>query len=293
MRPRPVRVRLSSNKFIARPGMVPIPDHLRPTQKLIYPSDNTTPFEKWYMEAYRAENENERLYLPIQWTALYCNNNFGKCHKTKLHIQHFLDNLDRENKYYTIVQYDDGILNNINNLDIKVFAMSGPRIDYPLPLLCTPHAYKFNDPKDIFASFVGRVTHPIRAKMIDQLKDVPGYYISTREHSLREYCNIMARSKYALCPRGYGANSFRICEAVQYDAIPIYISDDFILPYDNIRCGVILFDVNVMPCTVSEFLHVTNVNHSERFNEMQASKSLFTYEGCKAEILKELDNENA
>jgi hypothetical protein len=291
MRPKQHRVVLSKNNGIAHAGMVSIPINLRVPQLQQYPSDNTIAFERWYMENFVDANARERLYLPIQWTALYCNNNYGKCAKTKLHIQSFLDGLDRDKKYYTIVQYDDGILNDLSKLDIKVMAMSGPRIDYPLPLLAMPHQYQFNEDRDILASFIGRVTHPIRSAMIGQLQGKDGYYISTKPHSMRDYCQILARSKYALCPRGYGQTSFRIQEAIQYGAVPIYISDDFILPYDK-ECGVVFFDVNLMPCAVDEFLDVTSVNYGERLDSLIKSRHLFTYQGCKAEILEELRNEN-
>ena len=47
---------------------------------------------------------------------------------------------------------------------------------------------------------------------------------------------------FTLCPRGYGLNSFRIAEAIQYGSIPVYISDEFILPYamDFEKIGVLI-----------------------------------------------------
>ena len=39
------------------------------------------------------------------------------------------------------------------------------------------------------------------------------------------YVELMQRSIFALCPRGYGKTSFRICEALQLGAIPVYIHD--------------------------------------------------------------------
>ena len=35
-------------------------------------------------------------------------------------------------------------------------------------------------------------------------------------------------------PRGYGPTSFRLYESIEMQSIPIYISDEFILPYSNI-----------------------------------------------------------
>ena len=289
MRPRQHRVTLSRNKgLITREGMVAVPPAFKPAQNMQYPADNAIAFERWYMENYADADASERMYLPIQWTALYCNNNFGKCHKTKLHIQSFLDALDRSKKYYTIVQYDDGILNSLKHLDIKVFAMSGPRIDYALPLLCTPHRYEFKEERDIFASFVGRVTHPIRAKMIEQVKDLPGYYISTKPHKMEDYCRILARSKYALCPRGYGQTSFRIQEAIQYGAVPVYISDIHIFPYKSEDLPFLVHAFDWAP-DLSHYMNLMDVDYDRKMINLNKSRHQYTYQGCKLEILAELN----
>jgi hypothetical protein len=52
----------------------------------------------------------------------------------------------------------------------------------------------------------------------------------------------MSQSIFTLAPRGFGANSFRIAEAMQYGSIPVYISDEFILPFgvDFNRFGVLI-----------------------------------------------------
>lgn len=272
--------------------MVPVPANLKLKQNGQYPPDNTIPFERWYMENYVDADATERIYLPIQWTALYCNNNYGKCHKTNLHIQSFLQSLDPQKKYYTIVQYDDGILNNLAHLDIKVCAMSGPRIDFPLPLIAMPHQYTFNVEKDIFASFVGRITHPIRSEMFKQLKDKKDFHLLMDTLPLKHYCELMARSKYALCPRGYGQTSFRIQEAIQYNAIPVYISDEFIWPYqtEHFEYGIVLKQNE----DIAEYLELHNQHRYDiTLNLLEQSKHLFTYQGCKQEILTHLRNENA
>jgi hypothetical protein len=43
----------------------------------------------------------------------------------------------------------------------------------------------------------------------------------------------MRRSEFALCPRGYGATSYRMYEAMQFGAIPVYISDKFWIPFEK------------------------------------------------------------
>lgn len=265
-----------------------------------YPPDNAITFERWYLNNYSKADERERVYLPIQWTALYCNNGYGN--GPILHsIQKFIDGLDRSKKYYTIVQYDDGILNNIDHLDIKVCAMAGPRIDFSLPLLCTPHKFNFgvtagrqaNIKRDIYASFIGSLTHPIRMQMIEQLQGKEGYHISTNQHNLYDYCHILARSKYVLCPRGYGQSSFRIQEAIDFGAIPVYISDEFIFPY-NMPTFPFGFVVNPDDDIDGGLKYIDETKQDKVIEHMiKVNKNLFTYAGCKQQILNFLTNEKS
>jgi len=273
-------------------NIVQVPRHLTPMQFSRYPSDNAITFERWFLNQWTNADSVDRHYLPIQWTALYCNNGYGNA--PILHtIQEFLDTLPTDKKYYTIVQYDDGILNNIGHLDIEVCAMSGPRIDFSLPLLCTPHKLNFiysakEANKKYKASFVGNLTHAIRATMIEQLQDKEGYYISTNHHPLFEYNKIIALSKYVLCPRGYGANSFRIQEAIDFGAIPIYISDEFIFPYNMpaFPFGVLLKPEDDITAAIA-YIEQTGQDKIIRAC-IDANKKLYTYAGCKQEILAHL-----
>jgi hypothetical protein len=272
-----------------------VPNYLLPMQLGRYPADNAITFERWYMENWNVKDECERIYLPIQWTALYCNNGYGN--QAILHtIQKFIDALDTAKKYYTIVQYDDGILNDISKLDIKVIACSVPG-DFNIPLLCTPHKFNFTPSafkKDIYATFIGSLTHPIRARIIDELEFKDGYYVTTKHHDLREYCKIMARSKYVLCPRGYGLSSFRIQEAIQMNAIPVYISDEFIFPYDKVSLIQAIEFKELEVRQISEIISSEIDPRYESLKEYYSSseiKNLYTYAGCKNEILNYLRNE--
>lgn len=192
-----------------------------------YPEDNMTIFEEWFSENFGPQDIRTRIYLPIFWTGYYVRADYGKSKLLVDHLQGYLNILDKSKKYYTIVQYDDGILNDLSGLDIRVYSMSGKPMDYPLPLICQPHMFRFPGlRRDLRCSFVGRVTHPVRQELINTFRSREGFYFTEKHHSLEEYCRVMARSVFALCPRGYGPTSFRICEALQYGAIPIYISDE-------------------------------------------------------------------
>ena len=55
-----------------------------------------------------------------------------------------------------------------------------------------------------------------------------------------EFKQVLARSRFSLCPRGYAPNSIRFWESLQAGAIPLLISDTARLPegFDWNRCCI-------------------------------------------------------
>lgn len=269
-------------------GMVNVPAQFRPHIKHAYPSDNDLIFEEWFYQNF--SGSHERTYLPVFWTAYYVNHNYGKDKKAIHELQTFLNKLDKSKKYFTICQYDDGILNEVRHLDIKVFGMSGHPIDYPLPLLCKPHKFQYSLNRDILANFIGRVTHNIRGKMLKVIPDTKEFYISEHKHSLQDYCRIIARSTFTLCPRGYGQTSFRILESLQYGSIPVYISDDFVLPHN---IPFYTYGVQVKESEIGNLVNILKGLSAEEIQHKQKAikevyEKWFTYEGCRGVIIMNL-----
>lgn len=267
--------------------MVQVPKQFRPQINTVYPPNNNIEFERWFFENYEGD-VSDREYLPVLWTAVYVNNNYGKDQYTLNQLQSFIDKLDKNKKYFTIIQYDDSILNDVSGIDLYQFNMSKP-FDYPLPLIGQPHPYVFNEEKKYIASFVGNMTHPIR-EHAKTLKGKEGYYISFDRHSPEEYCRIIAQSHFTLCYRGYGINSFRIAEALQYGSIPVYISDAWMMPHN------INFQEYGILCTelanVYEILKtLPSWNYEYKKNIIaKIYQELYTYEGTKNKILNHLKN---
>ena len=263
-----------------------VPLQFQPRQATPYPQDNTHEFERWLKDNTPAHElaGKPRTYLPILWTAYWCNNGYGVKEKAKTILQRFVDQIPRTKKYFTICQYDDGCLVDFKDLDIKIFGMSGGRIDYPIPLLCMPHKFEFPGiEKDIFCSFVGGDTHPIRKEIVKELSGKEGYYVTMKKHTMQEYCKILARSVFALCPRGYGKSSFRIAEAIQYGAIPVYISDHFIYPYNELFAGV-----DIESNRISEVHSILKSLSPDIYSGLFIDKHLYSYPGCKQKILENI-----
>lgn len=274
--------------------IIVIPDKFLPNIKTKYPPDNEIIFEHWfYNNVTESElQKSKRYYLPIFWTSYYVNHNYGKNKESREELQEFIDLLDKSKSYFTICQYDDSILNNISGLDIKVFGMSGSRLDYTLPLLCPAHGIKSGVKKDLFSSFIGRNTHTIRKNMISALNGKEGYYLSEKEHSLPLYCAMLERSVFTLCPRGYGQTSFRICEALEYGSIPVYISDEFLIPHEDLidfeDYGVLIKPHQIQ--NIDKILRSLSESEVKRKQDMigDVYEKYYTYEANKAIILNNL-----
>ncbi len=265
--------------------MIYVPDKFRPKHPFPYPADNHTEFERWYYENHPLGVE-DREYLPIFWTAYYVKAKFGQHKPAMVELQKFLDGLDRGKRYYTIVQYDNGIMHNLKDLDIQVFSMSGGCTDYPLPLISQKHEYYHMPVKRRYLySFLGNLTHPIREDLV-KLTYNQGALIRTTKHSIQAFCSVLMQSTFTLCPRGFGPTSFRIQEALQYGSIPVYISDEFVIPH-NVpfeEYGVIIEAKDAH--MVDEILRAIPENEIKRRQEAipHIYQTYFTYEGNQKAI---------
>lgn len=202
------------------------PESLRPIANFKYPPYIQNYFEEWFYNYFSEHGlKTERIYLPIFWTTYY----LTQGHKPSPEIQSFLDSLDKTKKYFTIVQYDDGILENVSGLDLLVFSSAG-RGNVTIPLYADGLDHIKPIPfeeKPILCSMIASNTHPIRKRIYDALKDVEGFYIKLDEkHDWETYIDIVNKSKFVIAPRGYGLHSFRFWEAIKLGCYPIFISDN-------------------------------------------------------------------
>jgi len=239
-----------------REGMrtFPVPSSLQrdPHQ---YPShDVSEGIETSFLRYTRAERiASSAVYLPILWT-----NNYHHQRKQSSisnlvavpEVEKFLETLDPTVQYFTVSQGAEGIYEELPD-NVFVFSAGGVG-DCPIPLVCSPHP-PLENPKTVLASFMGefapcgpRITDAplhrsssdpngagtrVRKKMIDVFKDLPNCKIARWEADMANYRDLMSRTKYGLCPRGYGKTSFRLYEMFSMGVVPVYIYDDPWIPY--------------------------------------------------------------
>lgn len=151
--------------------------------------------------------------------------------------------------------------------DTKIFAEHNIEL-VPFPLFAVNTANP-NNKKDLLYSFVGMSDHPLLMsdvrRRILAMEHPADTYIRGRgrrwhyekrlykeqisnkrmtakekgveNNNTREFMDVLARSRYSLCPSGTGPNTIRFWESLGSGAIPVLLSDKMLLPkYDWDSC---------------------------------------------------------
>ncbi len=266
-----------------------------------YPPYHTGKYLEQYFIDFYFKNKKEfdntgYEFLPICWTDIYLYRN-----NLVPELQKFLDSLDRSKKYFTVSQHDDAPKEKLPPNTIKFSAGGNQPNCVPIPLICSPIPNIKTTEKDIFCSFVGSATHPVRMEMLKQLVNKPEYLLKPKhwspsiEDKRKDlFLDVTSRSVFSLCPRGYGATSFRLYEAMQLGAIPVYIYTNepyipfsFDLNWNN-------FSVLIDSKSISNIDNILKSFSNEKINEMRSQindvyYNNFTLESTCKRILKYLN----
>ena len=277
------------------------PWHLPP-----YPKYHTGPYlEEYFYKRYIQERQLfSRTLIPIFWTS---------CYLQGINVQPYIDALPKDGKYFTVSQHDDAI-KEILPEDTISFCAGGNNGGIPIPLICSPIPQQYIDTRSIFeilefnegylGSFVGSNTHPVRKKMVECLQNIEHFKIITNEWSFDiktknqdDFFNITSKSLFTLCPRGYGAQSFRLYEAIQLGSVPVYIHDDNKwLPFGDI-IDWDSFSVCVHEKDIQDIPEILNSFTPEKYLDMRDTgrciyNEYFTLDKVYNQIYKKLHEDN-
>lgn len=187
------------------------------------------------------------LFLPIHWTAVF---NFkiseglqpGTAnHNLRTKLFKAISKLPQDLSYFTVSTHDDAPMGNFPPSTRHFYAGGNSPIGTdPIPLVCSKIDYDLDPQKLIFCSFVGSATNPVRNHALQYFHSRQGYVINAfhwkPDVSIDQqnmFLDYTSRSRFTLCPRGYGATSYRLYEAMQLGSIPVYISDKHMLPWSD------------------------------------------------------------
>ena len=209
-----------------------------------------------------------------------------------------MNNLNRFDKYFTISQHDDCVIEQLPKNTI-IFSMGGNKTGsniVPIPLICSPIGVN-NKKKEINVSFVGSLTHRLRTDLYNRYKDDNDFIFVTKEWNWDSgskyvdiFKDIVSKSYFTLAPRGYGKTSFRLYEAMQLDSVPIYIYDEPWLPWkrdlDWSKFCVLIDENNI--CNIKEVLR--NVDYHKLItHKNEIYSDYFTYDGVYMNIIRHLE----
>jgi hypothetical protein len=249
----------------------------------------------------KQELESDYIYIPIQWTSWHINpgGEYGQNTQPLIDFCNQLIEKHPDEKFFTVVQYDGGTLVPIDNC--RIFASSGDfssplgknSVYEPIPLLCDPHGGVPKGVREYKVGYAGRDTHQLRVKMNQVLAHLPGYKFAVNlDHNRTEiFRDVLYNSVFALSPRGFGPASFRMYEAIQMQCVPIYISDEFWLPFTDYiewdkMCLLIKGDeIETIPEKVDALLESGEYQNMIDYGQEMYEKHL-TWDGCLNTIAK-------
>lgn len=268
-----------------------------------YPSyhkgdDLESTFIKFYFKNKHEFDKTGWNFIPVKWTNIY--NKYGHLLND---LQKDLLALDDTKKYFTVSQHDDAPNQKLPTNTLNFSAGGNRPKTKPIPLICSPISFD-EKPKDIFCSFVGSVSGPtnigysIRMKMMETLVDKPEYVLKPKhwspeidKHREDLFIDITSRSKFTLCPRGYGATSFRLYEAMQMGSVPVYIfyKEPFLPFTDDVNWQDI--SVLIEANDIAHIDHILKSINEEKYNKMLNNikhiySNFFTLESLGVNILK-------
>jgi hypothetical protein len=148
--------------------------------------------------------------------------------------------------------------------------------------------------RDVLASFQGAASHPVR-QVLAQLHDgkdliiklvEPGGYFGRIDKESgatdSQYETLLDRSVFAFVPRGDALFSYRLLETMGRGAIPVILSDGWVLPFDRLvnwpSCSVSFYyeAINRVPQTLRAFTPDDIVRMQQNVREV--------YAGCFSDL---------
>jgi len=196
-------------------------------------------FIKYFQEI---QPKTKRYFIPVAWSSCYINNRDIPLPG----LQEALSSLKQNEEYFMVGVHDDAPREALPPNTIKFLAGGNKRDEksIPIPVVVNkiPEFYlkDLNYEKIYLASFIGSMTHPIRRILFEKQKNnsdiifqIKGWSPLVLENQLQNFLNVSAQSSFVLCPRGYAPTSCRLYEAMQLNSVPVYISDDFWVPWSE------------------------------------------------------------
>lgn len=259
--------------------------------------------ENYWITHFQQELESKNNYLPgvfgpyipilIPWLDVWVTNGYTY---PKGLASALKDVLREDVMYITVSQNDDGFVGCCTEFDdiqskyqITILSAGGYG-HVPIPLLKQPENFRQKnsmEERKHLISYVGSDKHApdrMREKLIAQKNFF--YYYSISD----DWRDIMAESKFSLCPRGYGRTSYHVVETLQLGLIPIHVyleGDRPWLPYGDLMKDISYTVSNEnLPDLITELSNMPDSEIERMEEKIKEVRHSFTYEGVLEQISK-------
>ena len=172
--------------------------------------------------------------------------------------------------------------------------------------------FKYKDDFKYDFSFVGGSTHPVRERMINNVKlydkdincmlELYEGYFKSNDHNIEErkksFKEIIEDTKFSLCPRGYGLQSIRFFESLSLNTVPVYIGNketkfplDWLIDWDSItyRFDSDKIDTPLFYTFLDNLMNLSIEEINEKREKIsKANRRLFEYKYNEEKYMKEI-----
>lgn len=254
--------------------------------------------EEYFIKFFERKDTSsiKRYFIPVSWSSCYINNN----DIPQLELQEALNSLDQNEEYFIVATHDDAP-REVLPKNVLSFSAGGNKGNIPIPLIVSkiPNFFDEKNEKKILASFIGSVTHPIREKIFEKFSKNKDFYFKHKSWNPKVYNNELEEfiiktkeSFFGLAPRGYGKTSYRLYEIMQLGTVPVYVSDDFWLPWKNeidwSSISILCNNIEILDLQMQEFLYLNS--YEDKIKEInKIYDNFFTLESVSRKIIEEVN----
>lgn len=303
------------NQFNLKIFVYDLPKKYQQPMPFSYPISDTTPnLEELFIDIINKSNlitdnpnDADLFFIPIMFCGTFASLNNGNpstdfIKEFNEHINNLKYWKTKNEKHFIICQWANGTLFDTKNAIVLHTSANKTNNHISLPLPTTPHIEK-NIKKKYIASFIGLTKFAnkniVRENMLKILKNTAGFELidgNKKKRSVKKFRELMYKSKFSLCPRGYGPSSYRLFEALQLGIPPVIISDEFIPPFqDKIdwKSISIRVDENKMSEIPQILNSITDYEYAMFVSKgKQAWKKYFSKDACILQIMEILKSKN-
>ncbi|KAK9269779.1 hypothetical protein L1049_001557 [Liquidambar formosana] len=147
--------------------------------------------------------------------------------------------------------------------------VSMPEVNLPFGKLSPAHLNRSPKKRPILAFFAGGAHGHIREVLLEHWKDkdnevIVHEYLPKGEN----YAKLMGHSKFCLCPSGYEVASPRIVEAIYAGCIPVIISSNYSLPFNDVLDWS-QFSINIPVEKIPEIKTILQGISDDKYSKLQ------------------------